>query len=119
MFCTGQNPQSLFSQLQKAIDTKETIFDISAGDKLRDYLSLEKMAEYIVRIAFQNIEKGIINCCNSIPLKVSDLVEEYLQQQNKTIQLNKGVYPYSKNEPMNFWGDGDKLRKALNSIIAN
>ena len=111
MYGPGQNPQSIFSQLQKAIDTKETVFNMSAGDQLRDYLSVEKIAEYIVRIALQNIEKGIINCCCGIPIKVSDLVEEYLQQQNKTIQLNKGFYPYSKNEPMNFWGNGEKLRR--------
>ncbi len=113
MYGPGQNPQSLFSQLQKAIDTKETVFNMSAGDQLRDYLPVEKMAEYIVRIALQNKVIGIINCCSGIPIKVSTLVENYLQRQNKSIQLNKGFYPYSKNEPMNFWGNGEKLRNVI------
>lgn len=113
MYGIGQNPQSLFSQLQKALDNRDTVFNISAGDQLRDYLPVEKMAEYIVRIALQNKEKGIINCCSGIPIKVSDLVEDYLHKQNKMLQLNKGFYPYSKNEPMNFWGNDEKLRKIL------
>ena len=113
MYGIGQNPQSLFSQLKKVLDNGDTDFNMSAGDQLRDYLTVEKVAEYIARIALQNKEKGIINCCSGIPIKVSTLVENYLQQQNKTIILNKGFYPYSKNEPMNFWGNKEKLRKAL------
>jgi len=57
----------------------------------------------------QNKTTGIINVCSGEPVKLKDFVQNYLQQQHATIQLNLGYYPYSDIEPMNFWGDNAKL----------
>jgi len=38
------------------------------------------------------------------------LVEEYLKQVGKTIELNLGYYPYTAYEPHAFWADTKKLR---------
>ena len=54
MYGKGQSPNSLLSQLDKALENGEKIFNMSGGEQVRDYLPVEKVAEYIVKIALQN-----------------------------------------------------------------
>lgn len=111
MYGRGQSPSSILSQLQKALDEKATVFNMSQGDQLRDYLPVEEVAKNIVTIALQSSVVGIINCCSGLPISIQQLVEQYLKQQNKTIKLNLGFYPYPTYEPFAFWGDNSKLKK--------
>ncbi|MDE3212328.1 MAG: NAD(P)-dependent oxidoreductase, partial [Bacteroidota bacterium] len=56
---------------------------------------------------------GIINCCSGKPVKLKQLVEDYLASKSRSIHLNLGYYPYPDYEAMSFWGDDAKLRRAL------
>ena len=47
MYGSGQNANSLLSQLDKALANGETSFNMSSGEQERDYLPVEKVAEYI------------------------------------------------------------------------
>jgi nucleoside-diphosphate-sugar epimerase len=113
MYGKGQSPNSLLSQLQAALDARQAVFNMSPGDQLRDYLPVTRVAEYITAIAAQDRIKGIINCCSGNPIPVVQLVQEYLDRQQASIQLNRGYYPYADYEPFAFWGDTAKLRKIL------
>jgi dTDP-6-deoxy-L-talose 4-dehydrogenase (NAD+) len=115
MYGRGQNPNSLFSQLDKALENNDQIFNMSGGEQTRDYLPIEKVAEYIVKIALQEKVTGIINCCSGHPVTVKQLVEDYLQKRNKAIKLNPGYYSYPDYEPMHFWGNTNKLKTILNN----
>jgi nucleoside-diphosphate-sugar epimerase len=115
MYGSGQNPNSLLSQLDRALEANETVFNMSGGQQVRDYLPVEKVAENIVKILLQKKEEGIINNCSGIPITVKDFVEDYLKKNNKSIQLNLGYYPYPDYEPMIFWGDIQKLKKIVNN----
>ena len=110
MYGKGQNAKSLISQLDKALQANEPIFNMSGGEQERDFLPVQKVAEYIIAIALQNKITGIINCCSGRPLTVKKFVEEYLKKVNKNIELNLGYYPYTDYEPMKFWGDVKKLK---------
>tara|TARA_B100000519_G_C14259930_1_gene447147 strand:+ start:4600 stop:5451 length:852 start_codon:yes stop_codon:yes gene_type:complete len=112
----GQNPSSLLSQLDKAISHGETVFNMSEGKQLRDYLPINIMVEYILKISLQNKVSGIVNCCSGKPISIIQLVEDYLYENNKQIKLNLGYYPYPEYEPMKFWGDNKKLNKILNEF---
>jgi nucleoside-diphosphate-sugar epimerase len=116
MYGQGQNPNALLSQLQIALQKGDKVFNMSGGEQLRDYLPIEKVAEYIVKIALQNNVSGIVNCCSGKPIKVKQLVENYLKDNNRQIELNTGFYPYTDFEAMSFWGDNTKLKK-INQII--
>jgi nucleoside-diphosphate-sugar epimerase len=113
MYGKGQSPNSLLSQLQSALDRGDTEFNMSPGDQLRDYLPVETVARYIVKIATQSEVTGIINCCSGIPMPVMELVTEYLKKREASIKLNTGYYPYSDLEPKDFWGDTKKLKTIL------
>ncbi len=113
MYGKGQNPNSLLSQLQAALERGDDSFNMSPGDQLRDYLPIEKVAENIVKIADQRSVEGVINCCSGKPIQVKELVQEYLKEKNTNIKLNLGFYPYSDIEPRNFWGDTTKLKTII------
>ena len=115
MYGKGQNPNSLLSQLDKALANGEQVFNMSGGEQVRDFLPVEKVAANIVRIALQQKITGVINCCNGEPVTVKAFVENYLDKQNQKITLNLGFYPYPDYEPMLFWGDVTKLK----SIVTN
>jgi nucleoside-diphosphate-sugar epimerase len=110
----GQNPNSLLSQLDSAIAEKRQEFNMSGGEQQRDYLPVEKVADYLIRIALQKKVTGIINCCSGIPVTVKEFVENYLKAKNIKMKLNLGYYPYPDYEPMRFWGDNHKLTSILN-----
>lgn len=113
MYGKGQSENSLLSQLDKALKNGDEIFNMSGGEQTRDYLPVEKVATYIVKIALQKKVERIINCCSGIPVTINDFVENYLREAGKRIKLNRGYYPYTDYEPMHFWGSTEKLNAAL------
>ena len=112
MYGDGQNPNAILSQLKKAVDNKDTVFNMSGGEQLRDYQPVESMAHNIMAIALQNEVTGIINNCSGQGTKVIDLVNDFLAAQGASIVLNRGFYPYPDFEPFAFWGDNTKLTAA-------
>ncbi|HEX5025414.1 MAG TPA: NAD-dependent epimerase/dehydratase family protein, partial [Agriterribacter sp.] len=82
MYGKGQHPNSLLSQLERAIIDGEKSFNMSGGEQVRDFLPVEKVAENIVKIAFQKQITGLINCCSGTPITVKQLVEDYLRLNN-------------------------------------
>ena len=114
LYGKGQRPDSILSQLETALENGEKVFNMSGGEQLRDYLPVEKVAEYIVKISMQDKVSGIINCCSGKPVSIRKLVENYLAENNKSIELNLGYYPYPDYEPMAFWGDNTKLNEVMN-----
>lgn len=115
----NQSPHAILSQLQTALDEKKQTFNMSGGEQLRDYLSVEEMAKQIVDIATHPLADGIYNVCSGIPISIRKLVENYLAETNQSIKLNLGFYPYPTYEPMAFWGDNTKINALLKHFNKN
>jgi nucleoside-diphosphate-sugar epimerase len=115
MYGKGQNPNSLLSQLDSALNKGEPVFNMSGGGQVRDFLPVEKVAQNIVSIALQKKVTGVINCCSGVPVTVKKFIEDYLAEKGKSITLNVGFYPYPDYEPMSFWGDSRKLTGIFNN----
>lgn len=115
MYGKGQAPNSLLSQLEKALSNGDTVFNMSGGQQIRDYLPVEEVVTNIVKIALQHKITGVINCCSGIPVTVQEFVENYLHTNNKHISLNLGYFPYPDYESMYFWGDNGKLKSILDN----
>jgi len=116
LYGEGQSDKSLFGQLDRAIKSKDKIFNMSKGEQLRDYLSVEEVAKNICLIALQNDVQGIINCGSGIPTSIRSLVEEKLLIENSNITLNLGYYDYPDYEPMSFWANIEKLNFIKNKL---
>lgn len=113
MYGEGQNKNSLYPQLMDAIRDRKEYFNMSKGDQIRDYLSIQEMATYIIKVALQTNITGIINICSGRPITVKLFVENIIKQHNSSLQLNTGVFPYSEHEAMYFWGNNSKLSKII------
>jgi len=112
MYGEGQNPNSLFPQLDNAIERGDPTFNMSGGEQLRDFLPVEEVVGNIATMALQNNIAGVVNCCSGTPISVRKLVENRIKEKLATISLNLGHYPYPDYEPMAFWGDNTKLMKS-------
>lgn len=105
----GQNRNSLLAQLDRAIDEGQAVFNMSAGNQLRDYLSIQEVAENF-SILLENPQcQGVINCCSGMPVSVLDLVQKRCLEKASDIKINRGYYPYPDYEPLAFWGGASKL----------
>ena len=60
LYGKGQGPNSILSQLASALERGDKSFNMSYGEQLRDYLPVEKVAEYLVKILLQEKVNGII-----------------------------------------------------------
>ena len=78
-----QNPNSLLSQLNRALQNGDAVFTMSGGEQVRDYLLVEKVAAKIVAIALQLSVTGIINYCSGKGITVKEFVQNYLNQKQK------------------------------------
>lgn len=112
----GQSEKSLYSLMEKAVRNNDKEFKMSAGEQLRDFLSIEDVAKNTAIISLQNSVTGIINCCSGKPVSVRKFVENYFSEKGKDIKLILGSYPYPDYEPFEFWGDNNKLNLIINSI---
>lgn len=115
MYGPGQNPKSLLSQLEKAIENGDPVFNMSGGEQLRDYLPVEVVAQYLLKILERQDFNGILNICSGQPITILDLVKRLIIDRQSKIKLNLGYYPYPDYEAMAFWGDAKKLKKWVTS----
>ena len=102
-----QSQNSLIGKLNIAIDNKQKVFNLSGGEQVRDYLSVEKVAKSIMDL-YESNKTGVKNICSGKPIAVKRLVKNHIKKRKSNISLNFGYYPYSDIEPMKFWGIPDK-----------
>ncbi len=113
IFGQGQSPNSLFSQLDSAIATGQPVFNMSAGEQLRDFLPVELAASYIGQLLSAPQGDGIFNICSGTPVSVRSVVERRIAASGSAIKPNLGYHPYPDYEPLAFWGDSRKLQTTL------
>ena len=118
MYGEGQPKGSLYPQLKDAVLREERVFNMSAGEQLRDYLPVVEVARAIVFLAGRQGNPGCVNICAGKPVSVRTLVEGWIAENGWEIALNLGHYPYPDYEPMAFWGNRDRLDALLNNYIS-
>jgi len=113
MYGEGQNPNSIYPQLLRALAGNASGFPMSGGEQLRDYLPVEEVARMLCALALSR-RTGVVNVCSGQPVSVRRMVERWLAERHATIHLDLGHYPYREYEPMAFWGDTERLLNCLN-----
>jgi len=113
LYGEGQSKSSLYSSLAAAMLRGDAQFDMSAGDQVRDFLSVQEAARAIVDLALLPADMGVINVCSGSPITVSAQADKWINENGSNIKINLGHVPYAEFEPMSFWGDRTKLEKLL------
>lgn len=109
MYGEDQPRGSLYPLLRDAVRRGDKSFNMSGGEQLRDYLPVEDVANQIVQLAEVRADIGPVNVCSGKPISVRSLVEYWLKENGWSIELGLGYYPYPDYEPMEFWGDANKI----------
>jgi nucleoside-diphosphate-sugar epimerase len=102
----GQPETSLFPMLRNAVAAGQSVFKMSGGEQLRDYLPVVEVARRLVDLALSRRDLGPVNICSGTPISVRRLVEGWVEEYGWKIELQLGQLPYPDYEPMAFWGDG-------------
>jgi nucleoside-diphosphate-sugar epimerase len=116
MYGEGQAAGSLYPMLAAAAARGDTLFPMSGGEQLRDFLPVTEVARAIVDLVLTAPDAGIVNVCSGRPTSVRALVERWIADNDWQISLDLGRYPYPDYEPLAFWGTTAKLRAALGSV---
>lgn len=109
-----QPDKTLYSQLRISAEQGKSLFNMSGGEQLRDYLHVRDLVHKIIDLACLEKDLGIVNVCSGLPISVKRLVEQWIKEKSWNIQLNTGYYEYPSHEPMAFWGDVTKFNKVTN-----
>jgi len=109
----GQNPNSVLSQLDTAINERLPAFNMSIGTQLRDYLPIELVVQNICLAVENPVISGTINCSSGEPISILDLVRRRCRERGSDIQLNVGYYRVPTYEPFKFWGVPAKLNSFI------
>lgn len=113
LYGEGQAAGSLIPQLERAIARGDATFNMSGGEQLRDYLPVDEAARYLVILAMNGRDNGVVNVCSGAPVSVREIAASVVARHRSPIQLNLGHFPYLDYEPMAFWGDRHKLNRSL------
>lgn len=116
LYGEGQSEKSLWPQLKLSVEQGNNVFNMSGGEQIRDYLHVTDVAKYIVLLALNRADIGVVNICSGKPVSVSSLVEGWIKENKWKIKLNLGYYAYPDHEPMAMWGDRSRLDRFLNDI---
>lgn len=111
----GQSETSLYSQIQKTVGVS-SVFNMSSGEQLLDYSSVEFVATSLVNLALKQQNIGIVNVCSGKPVSVRSLVENWIESNKWDLELNLGYYEHSGHEPMAFWGNRKKFDKFVTNV---
>ena len=104
-----QNPKSLIPSLIRAIKNNEKFFTIGAGDQIRDFISIEKVVNYLLFLVNNRENEGIFNIGSGKPTSIKSLVNEIVENENSNISILENLDKNRKNEPQEFWADMTKL----------
>ncbi len=107
-------PENFFySQLINALKNNKE-FKMTGGEQIRDFLPIEKVIEYIIKLSETDKSNQIvINICSGIGLKLKDFAEEIAQKMKKEHLLKIGFLQYRENEVWDMVGDIKLLHYAL------
>jgi dTDP-6-deoxy-L-talose 4-dehydrogenase (NAD+) len=117
LYGEGQAENSLLPQLRKAVERGDTVFNMSGGEQLRDYLPVTEVAKCLVALTMTDQDHGIVNICSGKPVSVRKLVEGWIKGNSWPVNLNLGYYPYPDYEPMAFWGCAKKLSMIIEGSV--
>ncbi|MEO9116004.1 MAG: NAD(P)-dependent oxidoreductase [Gemmatimonadaceae bacterium] len=115
LYGDGQSEKSLYHALHAAIDRGDKSFDMSGGEQLRDFLSVQEAASAIVNLSLSTKANGIFNICSGTPTRVRDIVQSWINNARAALVMNLGKLPYSPNEPLDFWGSRNKLDRSIDA----
>jgi len=107
----NQNQRSLYPSLIRAIQNGESVFKMSHGNQMRDFIHINDVIKYFL-YPLSNINmSGVFNISSGRSIKVKDFVNNIINSYGSDIKIEFDHYDVPSYEPMNFWGDNMKIKE--------
>jgi len=113
-FGHGQNPNSLLPSLKRAIEEGHSLFPMSSGRQIRDFVHVDQVAKVLLELITNSNAAGIYNCGSGKPISLREFAEEYISNSSSAIKLELGSRQDRDDEPFAFWADMDKTNALFN-----
>lgn len=107
------NNHSIFSKLIQAGSEGKRSFPFTTGKTKYDFISVDDLADQIVRTVAQTEISGIINCCSGTPVSLADRVERFIKENHLNIKLEYGAFPDRAYDSPIIYGDASKIEEIL------
>lgn len=106
----GDDPRSLISLFDQALERGDKAFNMSLGEQLYDYLPVRDGAAQLASLL--EAGDGVYNVCSGKPISLRRLLEERMREKGQYIELNLGYYPYREQDTLAIWG-ADPVAKRI------
>lgn len=104
---------SIFTKLLEADRNGQTRFPFTSGKNKYDFITVNKLADMVAKVALQDKTFGIINICSGTPLSLSEAVESFIKNNHLDIKLEYGAFPDRPYDSPGIWGDATKINKIM------
>ena len=116
MYGEGQSGKSIFSLLSAAAERGDTYFDMSGGEQIRDYLRIDEVATFLVRLSCLQRNSGIVNVCSGAPRSMRGIVESWLNENHWRYRTAPGASSLSRLRAFCFLGKRAQASFALGRL---
>ncbi|MFY4479258.1 NAD-dependent epimerase/dehydratase family protein [Latilactobacillus sakei] len=110
---------SIFSKIVEAERKKQKLFPFTTGVNQYDFLDYGEFTHRIAITLVQNTVLGVINVCSGQPMRLSERVENFIQENGFDIKLEYGAFPDRKYDSKAMWGNSEKMERILSEFNNN
>ena len=104
---------SIFTKIKQMANDGQKTFPFTDGLNKYDFISVDNIAEQIVKASIQNEIDGIINVCSGKPVTLKEQVEKFINENNLDIKPEYGVFPTRPYDSPAIWGNNTKINEIL------
>lgn len=104
---------SIFSKITQTAMRGDKEFPFTMGLNQFDFIDYELFCEQVARCTIQSSVNGIINCCSGRPMRLSERVEQFIEDNGYDIKLQYGAFPDRPYDSKAIWGNDDKIRRIM------
>lgn len=111
----SKNQTNLWSEIIRSEKRKKTFFYLTSGKQIRDYLHIDQISKYIIKIILKNKSFGVVNVCSGKNNNLKKIVTMWKKKYNLKINFVFNKKQLKKHEPLKIIGSNLKLKKILGS----
>ncbi len=112
----NQNENALIPSLLRSIKLEEP-FKISSGRQIRDFIHVDDVAKYIIKLTTNQKANGTFNIGSGRPLSIYEFIENRIKEEKSNIKIIRNYYPNRVDEPLAFWADMTKTNNIIGTEI--
>ena len=104
---------SIFTKLLAAAEDGKEKFPFTSGKNKYDFIDIKTLAKQIVAASTQTKFHGIINVCTGVAVALKDKVEEFIDINKLSIELDYGAFPDRPYDSPIIYGDNSVIKMIM------